>query len=131
MIDSFVKELEKDLGIEGAIANNFPGMYELLMGENLKIKISKLDEGIAFRCDLTECPKGNEEALFTELLTANLLGQTTRGCVIGLSEEGNVLTLSHVIDYHINYKEFKDLLEDFLNMAEFWQEEILNMASKF
>ena len=73
-------------------------------------------------------PKGQQELLFTQALLANLCGQGTKGSLLGLNESGTVLTLSHTIDYDINYKEFRDLVEDFISTIDFWREESLKYA---
>jgi hypothetical protein len=34
------------------------------------------------------------------------------------------LTLSHVIPYDMNYKSFKELIEDFANYLDYWRGEL-------
>ena len=59
-------------------------------------------------------------------MEANLFGRLTRHCALGLTPDGNRLTLSHVIDYNIDYKGFSEVLQDFYNMALFWKEQAIN-----
>ncbi len=58
-------------------------------------------------------------------MEANLFGIGTRGAAIGLNEDGNVLTLSLELDYNSSYQEFKEKLEDFISVMDFWRKEAL------
>jgi len=55
------------------------------------------------------------------LMKANLLGQGTGEQAIGLDHEEKSLTLSCIIPYDINYKEFKEKIEDFVNYLDYWR----------
>lgn len=59
-------------------------------------------------------------------MLGNLFGQGTHKAVLGLTEDGNMLTLFKVVEYNIDYKQFRDALEDFINSVDFWREEALN-----
>jgi hypothetical protein len=56
-------------------------------------------------------------------MEANLFGRGTRGAAIGLNEEGKLLTLSLELDYNNSFKEFKENLEDFISVIDFWRTE--------
>lgn len=71
-------------------------------------------------------PRGKEEELYTQMLLANLFGQGTYGAVISLDDDARHIELSRTIDYDVNFKDFKDILEDFINAVDFWREEALN-----
>ena len=58
-------------------------------------------------------------------MKANFLGQGTGDATIGLDENENFLTLSLVLPYDMNYKMFKDALEDFVNYLDYWKEELI------
>ena len=64
------------------------------------------------------------------MLHGNLFGIGTRGAVLGASIDGNLLTLSKEVEYTPDYKEFKDLVEDFINMVDYWREEALKSVAK-
>ena len=59
------------------------------------------------------------------LMKANLLGQGTGGATLAMDENENFLTLSLVLPYDMNYKTFKDALEDFANYLDFWKAELI------
>jgi hypothetical protein len=58
-------------------------------------------------------------------LEANLFGRGTRNAIIGLTEDGKLLTLSAELDYNSTYKEFKEKLEDFVTILDYWRKEAL------
>lgn len=83
-----------------------------------------LEPGVAFSAHICECPKLKREDLFIWLMRANLLGQGTGGCRIGLDKDEKVLTLSLGIPYEIDYRAFRERFEDFVNYVTYWREEI-------
>lgn len=125
-LSAFMQEFMKDLELDEPLPQEVPGVYSLPLEEGLTVVIASMPHGFSISAALAPAPKDKEEAFFTSALLGNLFGQGTRGAVLGLSEDGRMLTLSRVIDYDINYKEFKDLIEDFINSVDFWREEALN-----
>lgn len=124
MLAKFIQELVKDLEIPDSLATEMPGVYEFPINPNLSVILSEIPQGFTLRCVFADVPKTKEEFLYTQVLFANLYGLGSDGCVLGLDREGKKLTLHRVIDYNIDYKEFKDILEDFLNTAESWIDEV-------
>lgn len=126
MLDNFMKEFGKELELEGSLATETPGVYAFKLEEEVTITLTSLPQGFSLSCALAACPKTNREAFFTQTMLANLFGQGTRGGVLGLSEDGNMLTLSKVVDYTADYKDFRDTVEDFINIVDYWRHETLN-----
>lgn len=127
-LENLMSQLEKELELEAGIlkTKNYR-VYTFPIDEESNIEIRPTpQEGILFHCTLANCPQGNEEGFYRELLSANFFGIGTKGAILGLSEDGNQLTLSRLIEYNVEYKEFSDILEDFLNVADFWRQETLN-----
>lgn len=122
----YCDQLSKDLQMEEFIKEEAPGLFSLPIEEDVSIKIGTLPEGFSLHCILCDCPKENPEIFLTEAMNANLFGHITRNCVLGLTEDGNRLTLSRIIDYNIEYKGFSELLQDFYNIALFWREQAIN-----
>lgn len=123
----FCDQLSKDLQLEeGTLKEESPGLFILPIEEDVFIKMEALSQGLSLFCLLAECPKENPELFLTEIMNANLFGHITRNCVLGLTEDGNRLTLSRNIDYNIDYKVFSELLQDFYNVALFWREQANN-----
>lgn len=120
-----MEQFEKELGVEeGFLKGKSPGVY-LIPLQNAQIEIlSQLNSGFSIFCEFAKCPEGKEETVYFQSLVANLLGQETNGSTIGLNERGNVLTISQIVDYNMEYKDFKEFLEDFVNMVGFWQDKI-------
>lgn len=93
--------------------------------KEIEVKIFDLDPGFYFLTNIANCPNEKKEDLFIYLMRANLLGQGTGRCRIGMDMEEKFLTLSYLIDYEVNYIEFKEKLEDFVNYINFWKKEII------
>lgn len=126
MIDKYLKELAKELEVESDFSSEMPGIFIFPLEEDVAITLSEKAPGFSMTATLCACPKMNLEGFYSQMMLANLFGQGTRGAVLGLNNEGNMLTLSKSIDYNVDYKNFKELLEDFINVIDFWREEAVN-----
>lgn len=127
MLSTFIEKLIPDMELETtSLASEVPGTYALPIDEGITILISEIPNGIIIKCAFVPYPKVREEVFSTQAMLANLFGQGTRGSALGLTNDGNTLTLTQIIDYNIDYKEFKEILEDFINSIDFWCEEALN-----
>ena len=118
-----MQQLTLELEIEGSLATEIPGVYAFPVDDDVFVLISEIPRGFTLTCTFSECPEGSEEEFYTQALLANLYGQGTDGCVLGLDAEGKRLTLSRKIDYTIEFQEFRDIIEDFLNSVDFWIDE--------
>lgn len=123
MLDSHIKLLTKELEIEGTLATQVPGVYALPLEEDTVINITDKPPGCTLSCSLCSMPKQREEEFLSQVMLGNLMGQGTRGAVLGVNEDGNLLTLTQALDYNVEYKEFRDILEDFINTVDFWKDE--------
>lgn len=123
MIDKYIQQLAEDLEIGETLTLESPGVYTIPLENDLSVKVSDLSPGILFYCTIASCPDANKENFLSQAMLANLFGQGTHDAVLGLNESGNMLTLSKEVNYTIDYKDFKDLLEDFINVVDFWREE--------
>lgn len=120
-----MQQFERELELEdGSLRGVSPGAYNLPLQE-AEIAIMFLPNGgFSLFCEFAVCPKEKEESIYYQSLVANVLGQETNGAAIGLNERGNMLTISQAVDYNMEYKDFKELLEDFVSTVGFWQERI-------
>ena len=118
-----VEQLNQELQPPAPLTPDPKGVYNLPFNETLSVAIVDNNPGVQLTCQVAPCPKNEEEALFQEMMLGNLFGQGTQGAVLGLSQDGKALTLSLEIDYNPDYKDFRDLLEDFLNTADFWRDQ--------
>jgi hypothetical protein len=126
MLEAFVRQLSEELGMEEAMQPE-PGVYRFSFEEDLDIDISTLPQqnGYVFKSTIGAVPQQNADAFFVQLMNANVFGQGTFGAVLGLNSEGNLLTLSLELDYNSSYKEFRDKVEDFINVIDFWKNQSL------
>ncbi len=122
-LDNYIDQLIKEMEFEGGLATEVPGVFAFPLEENLSVSISDRPPGFSLYCPICTVPKTQQEEFLTRAMLGNLFGQGTKGAVLGISEDGNLLTLTQVIDYNIEYKEFKDILEDFINSVDVWREE--------
>jgi len=124
MLDNFMKEIAKELELENPLTSEVPGVYVFSL-DDIKIYISTISQGIYFECTLSPNESSQQETLYANLLLANLFGEGTHGAALGLTEDGKAVRLSQLLDVNTNYKSFKEALEDFVNIVDFWSAEIL------
>ena len=120
----YLKELCEDLEIDSNLKKSKQGFYLLPLTDSLGLEIKPLDPGVFFYSPICPCPEVKREELFIQLMKANLFGQGTLGATIALHDEENLLTLSKAMSYDMDYRAFRDALEDFANIVEYWREEV-------
>lgn len=125
MLEQLLNTLAEELEMEEVPKKAEDGLYHLALNPQLSIAFKELDPGVAFWGRIGPCPLVKREELFIVLMKANFLGQGTGGASIALDENENFLTLSLVLPYDMNYKMFKDALEDFANYLDYWREELI------
>lgn len=124
MLKTFVQELYQEWELKAFPQEDATGGYKIPLDSDLYFTISPLAEGGFYLFSQIATLKNPlEEPLLSKTLEANLFGQGTNGACLGLNDKGTVLTLSRLIDYDFNSKEFKDIVEDFINAIDFWREE--------
>jgi len=120
----YLKELCEDLNLESNLKKSELGFYLLPLTDSLALEVKPLEPGVFFTSPICPCPEIKREELFIQLMKANLFDQGTMGATISLKDEENLLTLSRSMPYDMNYGVFKDALEDFANIVEYWREEV-------
>lgn len=123
MLERLMDSLVKDLELEASLATEVPGTYAFPLDQGLTVMISEIPRGFSLKCLVGPCPTLKEDQFLKQAMLANLFGQGTHGSVLGLTPEGNIITLTQVVDYTIDYKDFRDILEDFINIVDFWYDE--------
>lgn len=121
MLDRYIQALVKELELEDSLTTQVPGVYSLPLDEDISILITEKGGGLNFHCDLYVTPNQQQEEFFGRLLLGNLFGQGTKGAVLALNDDGTKVVLVQDIPHHIEYKEFKDILEDFINSVDYWR----------
>lgn len=127
MLENFLTQLAKEMELENvSFASEVPGVFAFPLDEGLTVLISEAGSGFSLKTSVAPCPHVKEEAFLTQAMLANLFGQGTFGAVLGLTIDGNTLVLSKVVEHQTDYKEFKEILEDFINAVDYWHDEALN-----
>jgi Tir chaperone protein (CesT) family len=123
ILENYITQLVHEMELEGSLASQVPGVFAFPLEEGLNILITNHPPGFILSCNIAPMPKQPTEEFLTRLMLGNLFGQGTKGAVLGINEDGSLLTLTHAIDYNAEYKEFRDILEDFTNSVDLWCEE--------
>lgn len=127
-ISLLLQELQQDYELKEPFEEVAPGIWQVPVDEDIIVTLSQTPSsmglGIILSCSFSDMPIGREEELFRQMLLANLNGQGTKGSTLSLSDDGRRLILSKVIDYDVNFKDFRDMLDDFISVVDFWREEV-------
>lgn len=127
MIEKYMERFQEELELTKPFKKPTPQSYLIPLDEGLSVTVTLLQNGFSLFSEFAKNPSENEEFVYTEALMANLFGEGTRGSLIGLNEKGNMLTISRIVDYNIEYKDFKELIEDFIQTVDFWKDRIENL----
>jgi len=119
-----LKELCQDLELTPHLEKSKEGGSIFPFHESLRVEIRDLNPGVFFFSPICPCPEIKREILFIQLMKANLFGQGTMWAAIAFDEGENLLTLSSGFPYDMDYRSFKESLEDFANIVEYWREEV-------
>lgn len=130
MLDELIHNLLKEIELDISPSKIDPSTYQVDLTPNLSIIIKKMDPGYYFQTAISEIPDYEAEMLFISLMEANLFGQGTGGGVLGISPEGKTFMFSKKILQDLNYQEFKEKLEEYVNYVEFWRIEIANYGGE-
>ncbi len=128
MLREYLEKLCKELEIVPPKLNE-QKIYPLKIGGE-SVAIKDLDPGIALHAQICEVATKKKEELFIYLMRANLFGQGTGGCRIGIDANEKLLTLSLGLPYEMNYQMFKDTVEDFVNYLIYWRDMIAKFESE-
>lgn len=126
MLDQFLDQLNKELGVDGLPPSDPSGGFTLSFDPDIHITLRENAEyGISLFTTLVPLPEERQEELLLFMMAANLFGRETGGSALGLDKEGKRVTLQTFLPTGLTYKAFHDHLEDFVNYADIWKEEIL------
>ncbi len=121
MLENLIHQLGQELSMGDLITSRENHHYMLPFDNEIDIEIYQVEKSYVLKGIIGTCPQKNLEAFLLTIMEANLFGVGTRGAAIGLNEDGNILTLSIEINSHTSFKDFKDCLEDFINVIDFWR----------
>ena len=123
MLEKHISQLFEEMNLGQIPAFEKEGTAQIVLG-TYPIQILKLDTGAHFSAAIAPLPIKDQEELLLKIMAANFLGQGTGGGVLGLKEDESSLTLSLSLPYEMNYKAFKDAIEEFVNYIEYWKTEV-------
>ncbi len=131
MLEHHMKKLQEEMELKHPFPNSTPGTFTIPLEEDFVVFVSvNQPEGFTITCNVAKCPEGQQEQFLTELLLSNLFGQGTHGAILGIKEDQNMISLEQQIETDVEYEEFSEILQDFLNTADFWREESLKRQSE-
>src|SRR5690348_5983830 len=116
LVEQHLVNLAQELGPKALAPKDELKRFKLQLGPKMSIFVREIeDEGFILFSRVAEVPLKKREELFILLMKANFLGQGTGGSSLGMEEDEKFLTLSLAIPYEMNYKAFRDQIEDFAN----------------
>lgn len=121
MLERYCEKLAKDWEIERGFRTNISGMFAIPIGENQEIVLTSISDGFTMATTIAPSPLQNRGDFFAKLLAGSMMGQFTKGAVLGLDEKDNVV-LSLTVTQYPQYRDFYESLEDFMDTIETWQE---------
>ena len=113
---------ELDIRLDGESPD---GSIELVLDDDMVIEVHPDLSGPGFLFSATVCslPAKDREAVFGELLHANLLGQGTQGARLGIDPGLDEIVLCRSFsDDDMPYEVFSEDLSRFAETLEFWRE---------
>jgi hypothetical protein len=122
MIDNYLSQLYSELGLGSLPPFEKDGSLQVSIN-SFSIEVMKLDTGAHLSALVAPTPTKEREEFLLKLMKANFLGQGTGGGVLGMKEDESFLTLSLSLPYEMNYRAFKDAVEEFVNFLDYWKTE--------
>jgi hypothetical protein len=129
ILKTLLEELFQELGLGTVPPVDELKAYHFKIS-SFDIVMKDLDPGLYFASIIGPLPKKKKEDFLMLLMKANFLGQGTGGATLGLKEDESSLTLSLSLPYEMNYKAFKDSLEDFTNFVDYWKKETVRFEAE-
>ena len=129
MLEQLLQKFINEMELGEMPAKDDQGSYLVKISPEMHVSLKQLDPGIFFHSPLGPLQEQKREDLLIFLMKANFLAQGTGGGSIGLDENEKFLTLSSVIPYDMDYKTFKESLEDFANYVDYWREELIRFST--
>ncbi len=125
MLEQLIKQLGQELDMTEQITKNEEEHYLLSFEPEIDVEAIECDKCHLLKGAIGPCPTSNGESFLMKVMEANLFGRGTRGSVIGIDNEEKMLTLTLELDYNSSYKDFKEKLEDFISVVDFWRKQAI------
>ena len=128
MLKQFIEKLSNDLGFEQALDANADGSYALRFEPDIKVILKENSREDILLYELAELPTHNVEAFLLTTMNANLFGKETGMAGLGLNSSGKKVVLSTFLLEEKDYPAFHDGLEEFINYAAAWRQEVVGFG---
>ncbi len=125
MLEKLIEQFGKEFNMQEAILMTEDRHYKIAFDNGIEIETVELERSSLLKGTIGNKPEKNGESFLLKVMEANLFGIGTRGGVIGLLEDGKQLTYSLEFDNRGSYKNFKEKIEDFISVIDFWRKEAL------
>lgn len=125
MLNRLIEQLSHELGWKEPVLKENDGSFVLQFEPHIRILLKEENPTILrFFSHLGSLPADREGDSMLKMMAANLLGKHTGRNILGLDKEGKEIVLLNFLLGSINYKQFRNSLEDFINYTEVLSDEI-------
>jgi hypothetical protein len=125
MLEHFITELSQELSLPLSLEKTRQDYYTVILNPEVHLFLKDLYPGFVCRSCIAEIPiKPELEELYILLMRANFLGQGTKGAVLAMDEHVKHILLILSVPEEINYRLFKERVEDFVNYLYYWKNKI-------
>lgn len=121
MLETLVNQLSSNYQFPIEFFKEPSRHYILKIDQDTALTFRELEKGFLIQSAVDLAPKENAEELFLLLLKANFLGQGTKGSYLALNESGETLLFLHEQTNQLNYPQFKEKIEEFVNYLNYWK----------
>lgn len=124
MLYENVVKLFKELSVPGveALPRELPAVsFDV---EETHVTLTDKPPGMSLSANLGLLEPENPAEAYSKILMGNFLGLATKRAALGLDETGKNLLLSASVPTVRSYREFRDIVEDFVNTVVFWKKEL-------
>jgi hypothetical protein len=125
MQQEFITKLQQELGLQGPTGAQGDFLFAFALEDTI-VTISDFAPGFQLSCNLGPIPEQKIEDFFALMLRGNLFGQATRFGTLGLDENGLNVLLNYTESRKVQYLDFRNAVEDFINVVDYWKNQIKN-----
>ncbi|MFA6914785.1 MAG: type III secretion system chaperone [Parachlamydiales bacterium] len=120
MLERHLEKLAKEWEVKRGFSTSTPGVFEIPLGDDLSIVLTAIDSGFSLYTVLGSCTVEKKGDFFLKLLASCNLGESTRGAIFSLDEKEN-LVLSQWVRNAPQYRDFYEIIEDYVEIVDTWR----------
>jgi hypothetical protein len=127
MLEHLITEFTEKLHLPLNLEKNTEGYYAVSLNDTTELLFKDLKPGLTCKSVLGALPiEGSLEDLYILLMKANFLGQGTKQGAIAIDDNIKTLIFTLSIPEELNYRLFKEVIEDFVNYLDYWKKRIFH-----